>query len=101
MSKRTKKAGPVGRFGPRYGTRDRVRFRDVETRQKQSHTCPSCGHAKVKRVSTSVWQCRKCEAKFAGGAYFPVTDGQITVQKIIQGVVDKLNAGQSEAETEA
>ena len=96
MTKRTKKAGPVGRFGPRYGTRDRVRFRDVEVRQKKYHTCPSCGHAKVKRVSTSVLQCRKCEAKFAGGAYYPQTDGAVTVQKIIQGVVDKLSQGEGE-----
>jgi len=45
MSKRTKKVSSVGRFGPRYGVRDRVRTRDIEARQKGAHTCPSCGHA--------------------------------------------------------
>lgn len=92
MAKRTKKAGPVGRFGPRYGTRDRVRFRDVENRQKKDHSCPSCGHATVRRESTAVWLCRKCGAKFAGGAYYPRTDAALGVEKAIQGVVEKLKA---------
>ena len=98
MSKRTKKVSSVGRFGPRYGVRDRVRTRDIEARQKGAHTCPSCGHAKLKRLATSVWQCRKCEAKFAGGAYYPQTDANIGVQKLIQGVVEKLNQGESSEE---
>lgn len=93
MSKRTKKVGPSGRFGPRYGVRDRVRFRDVEERRRRPHTCPSCGHPTVRRVSTALWQCRKCQAKFAGGAYVPQTDANIGVQKLIQGVVEKLKQG--------
>lgn len=95
MSKRTKKVGPVGRFGPRYGARDRHRFRDVETRQKQPHTCPSCGHPKLRRIGTGLWQCRKCQNKFAGGAYFPRTDAGLTAEKLIQGVIEKLSAVES------
>lgn len=95
MSKRTKKVGPVGRFGPRYGTRDRVRFRDIEVRQKAFHTCPNCGHPKVKRLHTAIWQCRKCDMKFAGGAYVPKTDAALGAEKQIQGVIEKLKATES------
>lgn len=97
MSKRTKKVGPSGRFGPRYGVRDRVRFREVERRQKKPHTCPSCGQPKVTRVATSIWTCRKCGIKFAGGAYLPRTDTGIGVEKALQGVYDKLQAQAEES----
>src|SRR2546428_12554688 len=96
MSKRTKKVGSVGRFGPRYGVRDRVRTRDVETRQKQAHSCPQCGAPTVSRPSTAVWSCRKCGAKFAGGAYYPRTDAALGVDKLIQGVVEKLKSPEAE-----
>lgn len=98
MAKRTKKVGAMGRYGPRYGVRDRVRTREIESRQKKFHTCPNCGHPKVKRTSTALWQCRKCMTKFAGGAYFPKTDAAIGVEKLIQGVVEKMNAGGAEEE---
>ena len=72
MSRGTKKVKSAGRFGARYGLRIRRRFTDVEVRQKARHACPSCQMGRVKRVSTGIWQCRKCEYKFAGGAYTPV-----------------------------
>lgn len=100
MSKRTKKVGPSGRYGPRYGVRDRVKMRDVERREKQPHTCPSCGHPKVHRWATSIWLCRKCGTKFAGGAYLPKTDAGLSAEKAIQGVLEKLRA-QAEGAGEA
>lgn len=68
---RTKKVGPAGRFGPRYGTKVRKLVAEIERRQRQAHKCPSCGALRVKRVSTAIWQCRKCGVKFASGAYVP------------------------------
>lgn len=73
MSLRTKKVKSVGRFGARYGVRIRRRIREVEARQKAWHECPHCAAPRVKRVSTSIWECRKCGHKFAGGAYMPRT----------------------------
>ncbi len=99
MSKRTKKMGPAGRFGPRYGVRDRVRWRDVHRREKAPHTCPSCGRPKVVRAGTAIWACRKCGTKFVGGAYYPRTDAGLSVEKAIQGVLEKLRA-QSEGSEE-
>lgn len=44
---------------------------EIERKQKQKHRCPSCGAMKVRRVSTAIWQCARCGAKFAGAAYTP------------------------------
>jgi len=88
MAKRTKKVGPVGRFGSRYGVRARTQVRNVELVQKSKHKCPSCGHLKVKRVSTSIWQCSKCGIKFAGGAYYPKTEAGQSVEKILRGEIE-------------
>jgi large subunit ribosomal protein L37Ae len=92
MSKRTKKVGPAGQFGPRYGVRDRVRWRDMDNRLRAPHTCPGCGQPKVSRIATSIWSCRKCGATFAGGAYLPKTDAGLGADKAIQGVLEKLRA---------
>ncbi|MEM4201797.1 MAG: 50S ribosomal protein L37ae, partial [Candidatus Hadarchaeum sp.] len=68
---RTKKIGSAGRFGPRYGTKVRKLVVEVEKKLKQEYKCPSCGALKVRREGSSIWQCRRCGAKFAGGAYTP------------------------------
>lgn len=85
MAKRTKKVGSAGRYGSRYGVRARTRVRNVEAQQRIKHICPSCGHQKVKRVSTSIWQCGKCNTKFAGGAYHPRTESGQNVDKMLRG----------------
>ncbi|MFQ6128761.1 MAG: 50S ribosomal protein L37ae [Thermoplasmata archaeon] len=72
MTRKTKKTGISGRFGPRYGVTIRKRIRDVEQEKVKKHLCPSCNHRAVKRVSTGVWRCRKCGITFAGGAYRPM-----------------------------
>ena len=88
MAKRTKKVGPAGRLGSRYGVRARTKLRNVEIIQKAKHNCPSCGHLKVKRISTSIWQCRKCGTKFAGGAYLPRTESGQNIEKMLRGEVE-------------
>jgi large subunit ribosomal protein L37Ae len=88
MAKRTKKVGSAGRFQARYGVRARTRIRNVEIAQKAKHICPSCGHQKVKRISTSIWQCGKCGVKFAGGAYQPRTESGQNVEKMLRGEIE-------------
>ena len=68
---RTKKIGSAGRFGVRYGKRVRQKVSDIEKHQKKKHECPYCHKLKVKRVSVGIWQCKKCNTKFAGRAYIP------------------------------
>src|SRR3989442_8397498 len=69
MARRTRKAGIVGRFGPRYGVRIRRRVQEIEEGLKGRHTCPRCAAISVRRKSTGVWACRRCGYVFAGGAY--------------------------------
>jgi large subunit ribosomal protein L37Ae len=73
MSRRTKKVGTSGRFGPRYGVKLRRRIGALENRQKKKHVCPECQYTAVKRISTGIWACRHCGYKFTGGAYLPTT----------------------------
>jgi len=76
----------VGRFGSRYGRKIRKRVSAVEKRMKQDHPCPTCGRKSVRRTNTSVWECRKCGAKFAGGAYVPQTPSGKTAKRVISGL---------------
>ena len=66
-----KKTKSAGRYGSRYGRKKRSKVASVESKQKGWHKCPYCNKDRVKRVSTGIWQCRKCNTKFAGGAYTP------------------------------
>lgn len=71
MAKRIKKAGTSGRYGARYGVVIRNRVKNIEREQKKRHECPACYHASVSRVSSGIWECRRCGNKFAAGAYTP------------------------------
>lgn len=64
-----KKIGSTGRFGPRYGAKIRKLALAVDKKRQQRYKCPNCGGVKVKRISTSIWQCGRCGVKFAGAAY--------------------------------
>ncbi|HEC72440.1 MAG TPA: 50S ribosomal protein L37ae [Thermoplasmatales archaeon] len=85
MARRTKKVGLTGRFQSRYGLSIRKRVKNIEEVERAYHICPSCGHKKVKRISTAIWQCRKCGTKFAGGSYVPRTDMGRIVDRVLKG----------------
>ena len=99
MSKRTKKVGSAGRLGARYGVRARTRLKNVELQQKMKHICPKCGYRSVKRTSTSIWECRKCNNKFAGGAYTPKTDSGQSVEKALRGEINRSQISDEEIKT--
>ncbi|MEA2034437.1 MAG: 50S ribosomal protein L37ae [Euryarchaeota archaeon] len=65
--------GSAGRFGPRYGRFIRKRVNDIEKISRAKHICPRCETEAVARRGTGIWECRKCNFKFAGGAYVPQT----------------------------
>jgi len=72
---RTKVVGIAGRYGARYGSTLRKKVRDILEKRYSPHTCPFCGHkGRVVRLSTGIWTCKKCGAKWAGGAYVPKTE---------------------------
>jgi large subunit ribosomal protein L37Ae len=68
---RTKFVKTTGRFGARYGLVIRRKVQKVEEKQKKRHTCPVCKKKTLKRISTGIWYCKKCNSKFASGAYYP------------------------------
>ena len=69
MAKRTKKVGPAGRLGARYGVRIRKRIGDIERVSKIWHECPKCKAASVKRKANGIWECRRCGAEMASSSY--------------------------------
>ena len=71
---KTKKVGSTGRFGSRYGRRVKVALKKIERKHKIMYTCPSCKKRSVRRISAGIWQCQKCNTKFAGGAYSFTTE---------------------------
>jgi large subunit ribosomal protein L37Ae len=64
MSEKTTK-----RFGSRYGMSTRNKAAKIEAEQRRKHKCPYCNKTAVKRVAAGIWECRKCNTKFAGKAY--------------------------------
>ncbi len=70
---RTSKVGIAGIFGARYGTVVRKRYAEIISEMRRPHECPKCHLKTVRRLSVGVWLCRKCNYKFAGGAYTPFT----------------------------
>ncbi len=82
MGKGTKVVGIAGRFGARYGSTLRKRWKRVMERRYSPYECPLCGtKAVMKRISVGLWRCPKCGRVFAGGAYQPVTE----VSKVVVG----------------
>lgn len=80
---KTKKVGKAGRFGSKYGVGIRKRLLKVESKQQRSYDCPFCGFKRVKRKAGGLYECRKCNAVFAGGAYFPSTLPGTIIRKTV------------------
>ncbi len=71
MSK-TKKVSSAGRYGVRYGLKIRKQLVEIEKVQKAKHKCPFCSKVgKIKRTSKGIWECGKCNTKFAAKTYSP------------------------------
>jgi large subunit ribosomal protein L37Ae len=69
MAKRTKKVGPAGRLGARYGVRIRKRIGDIDRISKVWHECPRCKASAVKRKANGIWECRHCGIQLASSSY--------------------------------
>jgi large subunit ribosomal protein L37Ae len=60
---------PTKRFNARYGRKPKKKFAKIEAQQRAKHKCPYCNKNAVKRVALGIWQCAKCDVKFASKAY--------------------------------
>lgn len=71
---RTKVVKIAGRFGPRYGSSLRKKWKEVMERRYSEYQCPYCANTVTfKRIAFGIWQCPKCNTKWAGAAYTPWT----------------------------
>jgi len=86
MGRNTKKVAMCRGLGTRYGATLRKRYIKVLTEVRRTHKCPQCGAEAVKRVSVGVWNCRKCDVTFAGGAYTPVTKLGVVAKRQVKSV---------------
>lgn len=95
---KTRKAKSTARFGARYGKGVKERVKKLETKKK--FKCPKCEKISVKRKGYALWECSKCGATFAGGAYAPQTDIGKTAARIISAPEQaKEITGETKAET--
>ncbi len=82
--------GSANRFGVKAGKGIRDRVNKIEKNMRTRHKCPRCQRRSVKRVSTGIWECKKCGLKFAGGAYLPETDSGKLVKRTIKRVSESV-----------
>lgn len=69
-----------------YGVKIRKRERKILDKKNAKYECPQCGKKALKRNGYARWECRKCHAVIAGGAYEPFTTVGISARKALQGV---------------
>ena len=74
-----RKTRSAGRFGTRYGVKNRKLVADIEEKMHADYACSKCGAVKLKRIATGIWKCTKCEVTFTGGSYVPQTPAHLTV----------------------
>ncbi|MCO5605428.1 hypothetical protein L7F22_059612 [Adiantum nelumboides] len=84
MTKRTKKAGIVGKYGTRYGASLRKQIKKMEVSQHAKYFCEFCGKYAVKRKAVGIWSCKDCNKIKAGGAYTLNTASAVTVRSTIR-----------------
>ncbi|MBI4895849.1 MAG: 50S ribosomal protein L37ae [Candidatus Aenigmarchaeota archaeon] len=58
-----------GRFGSRYGKRIRQNVLKAKAKTNTLYKCPSCSRIAIKRLASGIWKCKKCDIKYASGAY--------------------------------
>lgn len=84
MTKHTKKVGPVGKYGTRYGSSIRKHLKKIEISQHKNYDCNFCGKKKVKRTSVGIWSCKGCNRTVSGGAWTLYTQAAITARGTIR-----------------
>ncbi|EMR09269.1 60S ribosomal protein L43-B [Pneumocystis murina B123] len=84
MTKRTKKVGVTGKYGPRYGSSLRKDIKKMEIQQHSKYVCTFCGKKSVKRKCVGIWRCLRCSKVVAGGAWTVSTTAAASVRSTIR-----------------
>lgn len=67
----------------RYGASIRKQYMKAITSKKARYECPRCHKLKLGRKGMAVWECKSCDATFAGAAYsFTSEAGEIATRLI-------------------
>lgn len=67
----------------RYGASIRKMVDKAITSKNSRYECPKCHKLKLNRKGMGIWECRSCEAVFAGAAYsFTSEAGEIATRLI-------------------
>ncbi|XP_029430031.1 60S ribosomal protein L37a-like [Rhinatrema bivittatum] len=83
MAKRTKKVGPVGKYGTHYGASLRKMVKKMEISRHAKYTCPVCGKAKMKRKTVGIWHCGSCVEIVAGGVWtYNATSVKLAIRRL-------------------
>ena len=70
MPTKLKKTKSAGRFGAKYGRSVKSKLVKVEEKQRKKQKCPYCKKLGVKRLSSGIWKCSRCNKKFASNTYY-------------------------------
>lgn len=73
-----------GSYGPRYGKTIRKLVQEATDKAHDTYECPTCSKKAVVRVSTSIWECKSCEAKYSGGAYQFTTGASRIIKQALE-----------------
>jgi len=93
------KTRSAGRFGVRYGRKNRKLVADIEERMRQGYKCPGCGMVAIRRIGTGIWNCRKCDHTFAGGTYQPYSSvGLAAIRSVKKAMESDIHLKQSNHE---
>jgi large subunit ribosomal protein L37Ae len=92
--------GSMKRFGTRYGPKNKEKVAAIENEHRGRHKCPFCNYVKVKRLSSKgIWQCEKCNAKFAGKAYGFETSKKAIMAQVEQEPIEEVEEEVTEEES--
>jgi len=100
------KTRSAGRFGVRYGRKNRKLVADIEERMRQGYKCPGCGRITIRRIGTGIWNCKKCNYTFAGGTYVPHSSvGMVAARSIKKAIepdilMERMTSDISDTKTE-
>ena len=82
------KTRSAGRFGVRYGRKNRKLVANIEERMRQGYKCPKCGQMTIRRTDTGIWNCKKCDHTFTGGTYVPQTSMGLAVTRSVKKAME-------------
>ena len=67
----------------KYGAKIRKLVDGALRAKKALYECRTCRKTKVKRKGFSIWQCKSCDACYAGGAYTLATEAGIISNRLV------------------